>query len=97
MAWSVRSRGDNDDNSDGDGRWLSWDGRAWTADPQTTEVLTAPGFAFPLTPTGPVQTGYGPSESELLAAALWAIPAPITTGQVPDYPYLPPLGRGVVA
>lgn len=71
-------------------RWLNWNGRDWKADPESTERLTAPGFSFPLTPTGPIQIGYGPGESELLAAALHIIPAADTAGPVPDYPQLPP-------
>ncbi|MGW4123627.1 hypothetical protein [Nocardia sp. NPDC004711] len=98
MAFHVRSRDNLSDDDSGDGdRWLSWDGRAWTADPDTDAVLRRPGFAFPLTPTGPVQVGYGPGESELLAAALHVIPASVASGQVPDYPLLPVLPPGVIA
>ncbi|MRH86001.1 hypothetical protein GFY24_00725 [Nocardia sp. SYP-A9097] len=94
MAFRVDSR-DNSNNGDGD-RWLSWDGQDWTADPVTTDTLHMPGLLFPLTPTGPLQRGYGPGESQLLAAALWAIPAAVATGQVPDYPPLPQLSAGAV-
>lgn len=95
MAFRVDSR-DNNGNNNGD-RWLSWDGRDWTADPITTDTLNAPRLVFPLTPTGPLQTGYGPGESELLAAAMWTIPAAAVTGQVPDYPPLPEVPPGAVA
>ncbi|MBF6298221.1 hypothetical protein IU459_11785 [Nocardia amamiensis] len=75
-------------------RWLNWNGRDWKADPETTAALTAPAFSFPLTPTGPFQTGYGPGESELLAAALHVIPGARTAGQVPEYPQIPRLPDG---
>ncbi|MGV9742865.1 hypothetical protein [Nocardia farcinica] len=89
-TWTVYSR------TEGVARWLNWNGTDWKADPETTAALTAPGFAFPLTPTGPIQTGYGPGESELLAAALYLIPAPDTAGQIPDYPRLPRLPGGAI-
>lgn len=95
MAFDVDSR--TSGGRGPGGRWLSWDGRVWTADPETEAALRAPGFAFPLTPTGPIQRGYGPGESELLAAALYVIPAPVVSGDVPDYPHLPRLDRGVIA
>nr|WTA71326.1 hypothetical protein OHB51_35620 [Micromonospora sp. NBC_00855] len=89
-AWTVYSRGD-------DGvRWLNWNGKDWKADPETTARLNEPGFAFPLTPTGPVQHGYGPTESTLFAAALAVIPAPAHAGDVPDYPQIPTLPDGAV-
>ncbi|MGW4718264.1 hypothetical protein [Nocardia sp. NPDC004260] len=87
MSWTVYSRTEA-------GRWLNWNGRDWRADRETTAVLSEPGFAFPLTPTGPTQVGYGPGESELLAAALYVIPAASTAGQVPEYPQIPTLPNG---
>lgn len=89
MSWTVYSRTDST-------RWLNWNGKDWKADTATTELLRAPGFAFPLTPTGPVQRGYGPGESELLAAALYVIPAPSTAGPIPEYPRIPRLPDGAV-
>ncbi|MFE2995004.1 hypothetical protein ACFXG4_08335 [Nocardia sp. NPDC059246] len=89
MSWTVYSGSDRV-------RWLNWDGHDWKADPETTAQLSAPGFSFPLTPTGPIQTGYGPGESELLAAALFVIPDPQTAGAIPAYPRLPQGPRGAV-
>ncbi|WP_282775887.1 hypothetical protein [Nocardia sp. CC201C] len=90
MSWTVYSRTHI-------GRWLNWKGRDWKADAETTAALTTPGFAFPLTPTGPVQRGYGPGESELLAAALAVIPAPRTAGPVPEYPRVPTPPDGAIS
>lgn len=82
MSWTVYSRLDGT-------RWLNWNGRDWKADPETTDTLNRPGFAFPLTPTGPTQVGIGPGASQLFAAALHVIPAPGTAGRTPEYPQIP--------
>lgn len=90
MSWTVYSRTENG------ARWLNWNGRDWRADPETTAHLQDPQFAFPLTPTGPVQHGIGPTESNLFAAALYVIPAADHVGDVPAYPAIPPVPRGAV-
>lgn len=90
MSWTVYSR------TEGGARWLNWNGTDWRADPETTAALHDPAFSVPLTPTGPVQRGYGPTESNLFAAALHVIPAAESVGDVPEYPVVPQLPPGAV-
>lgn len=91
MTWSVRSRID-------ESRWFTCEeGMAFTADPVTAgELWNLPGLNFGLTPVGPVQMGVT-TPSELLAAAMWSIPAPEVSGDAPDYPRLPKIPPGAVS
>ncbi|MDV6230865.1 hypothetical protein [Rhodococcus cercidiphylli] len=80
MNWKITSPTDSD-------RWLTHTGDTWEADPETTAYLTQPGYAFPLTPTGPVVTIT--DESTLMAAARKLIPGAETFGDLPPYPAFP--------
>ncbi|CAG7642862.1 hypothetical protein SIM91_02960 [Rhodococcus opacus] len=67
-------------------RWLNHrDPLDWVADPETTAVLTAPDFGFPLVPAGPWQQGT-PDEVTLYLAALAVIPGARYVGDVPGLP-----------
>lgn len=80
MNWKITSNIDPD-------RWLTHTGDTWKADPETTAYLTQPGYAFPLTPTGPVVTVT--DESTLMAAARKLIPSAEPAGDLPAHPPLP--------
>ncbi|TFI40245.1 hypothetical protein E4P29_25365 [Rhodococcus sp. 1R11] len=80
MNWKITSKTDPD-------RWLTHTGDTWEADPETTAYLTQPGFAFPLTPTGPVVPIS--DESTLCAAARKLIPGAAPAGELPPYPAFP--------
>lgn len=80
MNWKITSKTNP-------GRWLTHTGDTWEADPETTAYLTQPGYAFPLTPTGPVAAIT--DESTLMAAARRLIPGADLTGKPPPYPPFP--------
>lgn len=80
MSYRITSRTDPT-------RWFDHNGTDWTADPETTRVLTQPGYTFPLTPTGPIATLS--DDSTLYAAALYVIPASDEQGDYPPYPKVP--------
>lgn len=82
MNWTITS---NTDPS----RWLTHTDDTWEADPETTAYLTQPGYAFPLTPTGPVVTIT--DESTLMAAARKLISGAELAGDIPPYPTVPSL------
>lgn len=70
---------------------------SFTADSVTRgELWNLPDLNFGLTPVGPVQRGVT-TPSELLAAAMWSIPAPEVSGDAPRYPRLPPIPPGAVS
>lgn len=80
MTWNVTS-------TTTDERWLVHDGENWTADSETTYYLNRPSFAYPLTPTGPVATVT--DQSTLRGGAMYLIPDPQATGDLPALPKIP--------
>lgn len=80
MNWKITSPTDPS-------RWLTHTDDTWEADPETTAYLTQPGYAFPLTPTGPVVTIS--NESTLMAAARKLIPGAEPAGDLPPHPTFP--------
>lgn len=78
MTWSIRSRIDGN-------RWLTSDGDLQFDCDRETRVRLGDlrTLRFPLTPVGPDLNGVL-TPSDLLAAAIWAIPAPIVDGDPPQ-------------